>query len=56
VNLYVADARSAIYLPRRRGADEADLYALDRRSITHAATLGARERRRHRWNYRFGTL
>src|SRR5215475_11806320 len=36
VNLDVADAKSALYLPRRRGADEADLYALDRRSIRHA--------------------
>jgi hypothetical protein len=45
VNLDVADTRSALYLPGRCGADETDLHSLDRLSIRHAATLGARVRR-----------
>src|SRR5215475_10428678 len=55
VSLDVADTRGALYLPRRCGADEADLHSLDRQYIRHTATLGARIRRWHRWNYRFGT-
>jgi hypothetical protein len=45
VNLDVADTWSALYLPGRRSADETDLYSLNPRSISHAATLGARVRR-----------
>ena len=55
MNLDGADARSALHRPGRCGADETHLYALDQRSIRHAATLGARVRRWHRRNYRFGT-
>ena len=55
VNLDGADARSALDRPGRCGADETHLYTLDQRSIRHAATLGARARRWHRRNYRFGT-
>ena len=42
MNLDGADPGSALHRPGRCGADETDLYALDQRSIRHAATLGAR--------------
>ena len=55
MNLDVADTKSALYLPAGAAPTKLTSTRWIGGPSVMLATLGARARRRHRWNYRFGT-